>query len=98
MSLYRVTWRQSESRSALVEADSADDAVEMASNGDYDDSTFLDAKGFDLVEVEEVHSYEGRAREPKAECDECGAPAPHCIGGESYYCNEHTPYDTFADG
>lgn len=28
-------------------------------------------------------------------CDECGKPARHCIGGESYYCDDHTPYDTF---
>lgn len=36
--------------------------------------------------------------ETLAQCDVCGAlPAPHCIGGEDYYCVECTPYDTFSD-
>jgi hypothetical protein len=54
MTLYRVSWSQTEYRSALIEAASEEEAVQMAREGSYDDSDFDMCEGFDLVDAEEV--------------------------------------------
>lgn len=54
MSWFRVSFSQTEYRSAIVEAASSEAAVEMVREGDYDDSSFDMAEGFTLVDVEEV--------------------------------------------